>query len=101
MLPALQRIVGWLRAGYPQGIPDNDYLPLFALLRRRLSEEEIRELGGELVRGGIVPADRIDVGVGVMKITDELPSEEELSRVSRVLQHAGWEISDEPFGGPR
>lgn len=54
MMPALQRIVGWLRAGHPQGIPDNDYLPLFALLRRRLSEEEIRELGDELVRG-VVP----------------------------------------------
>ena len=28
----LTKIVGWLRAGYPEGVPEHDYLPLFALL---------------------------------------------------------------------
>ena len=82
MHPALQRVAAWLRAGYPQGIPDADYVPLLAILRRRLSEEETRELGDQLVRDGIVPADRIDVGVGFLKITDELASESEVKRVS-------------------
>ncbi len=100
MLPALQNVVEWLRAGYPQGIPDKDYLPLFALLRRRLSDEETAELGHELVANGIVPADRVDVAVGYLRITDELPSAEELQRVSGVLRDAGWDISDEPLRRP-
>ena len=32
MLAPIQRIVDWLRAGYPNGIPERDYVPLFALL---------------------------------------------------------------------
>jgi Protein of unknown function (DUF3349) len=31
----LTKIVGFLRAGYPEGVPDGDYIPLVALLRRR------------------------------------------------------------------
>lgn len=38
--PFLTSIVGWLRAGYPNGVPEQDYIPLFALLTRRLSETE-------------------------------------------------------------
>lgn len=63
----LQRVVDWLRAGYPNGVPDTDYQPMLALLRRRLTDEEVAELGDELVRNGLVPADRIDVGVGITR----------------------------------
>ena len=28
--PFLSAIVGWLRAGYPEGVPEVDYIPLFA-----------------------------------------------------------------------
>ncbi len=93
MLPTLHRIVDWLRAGYPHGIPEKDFVPLFALLRRRLSEEEVRELGDQLVKDGIVPADQIDVGVGYLRITDELASEQEVRRVSEILRQAGWDIA--------
>jgi uncharacterized protein DUF3349 len=37
----LTRIVAFLRAGYPEGVPANDYIPLLALLRRRLSDDEV------------------------------------------------------------
>ena len=30
--PFLAAVVGWLRAGYPEGVPEVDYIPLFALL---------------------------------------------------------------------
>ena len=100
MLAPIQRIVDWLRAGYPNGIPERDYVPLFALLRRRLSDEEARQLGRELVARGLVPADRIDVGVGYLRITDELASDDELRRVSQLLREAGWHVSDDA-AGPR
>ncbi len=88
----IERVVGWLRSGYPLGVPEKDYVPLIALLRRRLSTDEIEQLGSELVRQGVIPADRIDIGVGITKVLDELPSESEIQRVSRVLAGAGWPI---------
>lgn len=100
MLPTLHRIVDWLRAGYPHGIPEKDFMPLFALLRRRLSEEEVQALGDQLVKDGIVPADQIDVGVGYLKITDELASEQEVKRVSEILTRAGWDITVFPPDPP-
>ena len=30
--PFLDKVVGWLRAGYPTGVPEHDYIPLFAIL---------------------------------------------------------------------
>jgi hypothetical protein len=35
------RFVAFIRDGYPQGIPETDYIPLLALLRRRLSDDEV------------------------------------------------------------
>lgn len=98
MLPALQRIVDWLRAGYPQGVPEHDYVPLFALLHRRLSDEEVRDIGRELVEKGIIPAGRIDVGAEYLRVADELASEPELARVSALLRQAGWAIDDAVAG---
>lgn len=94
MLSYLERVVNWLRVGYPQGVPDGDYIPLLALLRRRLSDEECVHLGQELVRRGLVPADKVDVGVGYIRITDELPSHDELQRVMDRLREAGWQITE-------
>ncbi|WP_040159534.1 DUF3349 domain-containing protein [Mobilicoccus massiliensis] len=99
MLSHLQRVIAWLRAGYPQGIPDQDYIPLFALLRRRLSDEEARQLADELVEKGLIPPDRIDIAVGYLKLTDELPSEAELVRVTEKLRAAGWTVVDEDISG--
>ena len=41
MNPALERIVNWLRVSYPTGVPERDYQPLLALMRRRLSPEAV------------------------------------------------------------
>lgn len=89
----LDRFINWVRAGYPNGVPDQDYIPLMALLRRRLSDDEVEDLGQELVRKGIIPADRIDVGAGILKRTQELPSLEEMERVSQRLRGGGWPVA--------
>ena len=39
--PFLNRIVDWLRAGYPEGVPEHDYIPLFALLGSQLTNDEV------------------------------------------------------------
>ena len=90
--PKLQRLVRWLRVSYPSGVPSQDFQPLLALMRRRLTSDEIDELGHQLVADGLVPADRVDVGVEVMKVTQELPSASELDRVLTTLRGSGFPV---------
>ena len=52
MTKFLARIVAWITAGYPEGVPGPDRVPLFSLLRRRLTEDEVRTVAVELKRNG-------------------------------------------------
>lgn len=94
-MPSLiNSVVGWLRAGYPEGLPEHDYVPLFALLRRQLSPEEVAEVAAELTRRGEMPADNTDIGVLVTKVTNGLPLESDLARVRAHLAAGGWPLAD-------
>ena len=98
----LTSIVAWLREGYPQGVPQGDYVPLIALLRRQLTEEEIRKVAVTLaVDADSGPVDRVDIGVEVSKVTDQLPDEREIDRVRATLEAAGWPFDDAPHRPPR
>ena len=46
--PVLNDIIRWLRAGYPEGVPDVDYLPLFALLGSQLTNDDVNAIAQEL-----------------------------------------------------
>ncbi|MEZ0054165.1 hypothetical protein ABIA30_005205 [Mycobacterium sp. MAA66] len=71
-IPAIVgRVVGFLRAGYPDGVPTTDYVPLFALLRRRLSEDEVRAVADQLHTPE--PVDITDIEVAITKALDALP----------------------------
>jgi hypothetical protein len=84
------RVVEWLRTGYPAGLPEPDYVPLVALLRRRLSDDEVHAVSRLLAESGTIAADRIDIGSAVAKVTSELASEEDIDRVRRYLSDHGW-----------
>jgi hypothetical protein len=89
----LSSVVSWLRAGYPEGIPPTDTFPILALLTRRLSNDEVVIVAHELMQRG--DFDDIDIGVAISKLTDELPSEEDVERVRTRLAAHGWPL-DEP-----
>jgi len=93
----VMRIVGFLRAGYPEGVPAHDYVPLLALLRRRLSDDEVVAVASEIIGHGTNPVDATDLRVAITKITDEIPSSEDTERVKQRLAAVGWPVSDE-FG---
>lgn len=97
----IARIVAFLRAGYPEGIPAADTFPLLALLRRRLADREVMRIAAELVEHGDVPADATTIRVMISKITDQMPAPDEVERVKRHLEMCGWPVSDEfpPPGG--
>ena len=93
----LTAIIEWLRAGYPDGVPEADYVPLLALLRRRLSDEEVRDLAAELGRLGVLPHERVDIQVMITKVTNEMPSEADVARVRDRLAAHAW--PDRPAAG--
>jgi hypothetical protein len=88
----LGNIVSWLRAGYPNGVPRNDYLPIVALLSRRLTAEEIVEVAGQLQQ--LPQLGFIDIGAEILRITDQLPQPAEVERVRVKLAAYGWPLDD-------
>jgi Protein of unknown function (DUF3349) len=46
----LTAIINWLRAGYPNGVPPTDYIPVLALLSRRLTTDEVKAVAAEVMR---------------------------------------------------
>jgi hypothetical protein len=85
-----------LRAGYPEGVPPTDTFALLALLSRRLTNDEVKVVASELMQRG--EFDKIDIGVLISKLTDELPSEEDVERVRSRLAAKDWPLDDQASG---
>ncbi len=88
----LTSIVTWLRAGYPNGVPRNDYLPILALLSRRLTADEIIEVARQLRH--LPQPGFVDIGVEILRITNELPKPVDVDRVRAKLAAFGWPLDD-------
>ncbi|MUL66570.1 hypothetical protein BOO86_18995 [Mycobacterium sp. CBMA 234] len=88
----LNKIVAWLQAGYPEGIPATDRVPLLALLARRLTNDEVKAVARVLMDRG--EFDHVDIGVVITRITDELPRDEDVERVRERLAAKGWPLDD-------
>lgn len=88
----VERLVAWLRDGYPQGVPEQDFVPLLALLRRRLTDEEVKAVAKALRRAEVSPVGRTDIAVQITKVTDQMPSETDLERVRQRLAKKGWPL---------
>ncbi len=93
------RVLDWLRAGYPSGVPQQDYVVLLGLLRRKLTDTEVHEIAAEIVglaRQGEVTT-VADVERLVNAATLDEPSEADVARVSSHLAAGGWPLADRPF----
>ena len=67
-------------------------MPLFALLKRRLTDDEVKAVATELKDLG--EFDHTDIGVLITQITDELPAPEDVERVRNRLAAKGWPLDD-------
>jgi hypothetical protein len=82
----VSRIVAFLRAGYPTAMPATGYVPLAALLRRRVTDNEITAITTELNMRQRCPISNADVAVAITRITKEMPSPDDIERVQRRLE---------------
>ena len=99
MTKFVAKIVAWINAGYPDGVPGPDRVPLLALLRRRLTDDEVKAVAAALVdnaasEGLANEIDLVDIGVVITQITNELPSPDDVERVRERLAAKGWPLDD-------
>jgi hypothetical protein len=95
--PVLSKIIGWLRAGYPEGVPDVDYIPLFALLGSQLTEDEVRAIADELATS-IDPDSAPAIKAAIATVTHNPPHDSDVARVRARLAAGGWPLA-RPEGG--
>jgi hypothetical protein len=79
-------IIAFLRVGYPAaGAPATGYVPLLALLRRRVTDNEVIAISRKLVAPRRQPTDTADIGVEITRVTDEMPSADDVARIQHRL----------------
>ncbi len=90
----------WLRAGYPEGVPGPDRVPLLALLRSTpLTEEQIKEVVHSITAEGGAPAtvdhaiDRDEIAEFISDMTHYDAGPENIARVASTLAAAGWPLA--------
>ena len=90
--PILNSIVTWLRAGYPEGVPTVDYIPLFALLGSELTDAEVAQIGEELVSSAD-PDSAQAIRAAITEVTSQKPSDADVARVRARLAEGGWPLA--------
>ncbi|HEY1487091.1 MAG TPA: DUF3349 domain-containing protein [Micromonosporaceae bacterium] len=90
--PVLTAIVGWLRAGYPEGVPYNDYLPLFALLASQLTDDEVRAVADTLADSSD-PDSAQAIREAIQSVTNTAPHDSDVARVRAHLAAGGWPLA--------
>ena len=96
---SLRSVLDWLRAGYPEGIPDKDHFARRAVLRRRLTDEEIEQVVSMSIESAHeVPDRHVDydtIRAIIEGILNEEPSEDDVDRVTERLRAGGWPVIED------
>ena len=97
----LQSVISWLRAGYPDGVPSTDYIPLFALLGTQLTDVELLAIADELA-GENDPQSAAAIKRAINEVTHARPTDAGVNRVRAHLAAGGWPLAPvEPSAAER
>lgn len=89
----LGKIVGWLRAGYPDGMPQQGCVVLLGILSRRLGRNEVEQVARRLIDSGIMVVAEDDIASMITQLTDETPLDSDIQRVAAHLAAGGWPLA--------
>jgi Protein of unknown function (DUF3349) len=90
--PVLNSIIGWLRAGYPEGVPDVDYIPLFALLASQLTDTDVKMIA-EVLADSSDRDSATAIRDAIGAITHDKPLGSDVARVRARLAAGGWPLA--------
>ena len=96
--PVLSKIIEWLRAGYPEGVPEHDYFPLFALLGSQLTNEDVNLIGNELASSAD-PESAEAIKKAIVEVTHTTPNDADVNRVRSRLAAGGWPLARPEHAG--
>lgn len=92
-------VLNWLRAGYPEGVPGTDRVPLLALLRATpLTEEQVAEVVRNIAEAAAPadiedPIERDDIAEFIAEVAHHDAGPENIQRVAARLAAAGWPLA--------
>jgi Protein of unknown function (DUF3349) len=85
-------IMQFLRAGYPEGVPTQDYIPLLALLTRELNPAEVLQVADQLAASGDASSAE-SIRQAISTFTNEPPHDADIARVAAHLAAGGWPLA--------
>ncbi|ADG97761.1 conserved hypothetical protein [Segniliparus rotundus DSM 44985] len=97
---SLASVLRWLTAGYPEGVPAQDRIPLVALLRRKLSENQVQEVINALTApdSGVLDdgvIDKNEISTSIHHVKGDEATQEDIERVAARLAASGWPLEEE------
>jgi hypothetical protein len=85
-------ILNWVRAGYPEGLPPKDYLPLFALLGTQVTQQDLQEIADQLADSSD-PNSAAELKKAITDVVNVKPNEADVARVRARLAEGGWPLA--------
>jgi Protein of unknown function (DUF3349) len=93
----ISKMLTWLRAGYPEGIPQRDFPSVLLVLQQSLSNLDIEEIADELalqsVSNGSAPVSAEQIRAMIRDRAFQAATDDDLRRVSAVLAQGGWPLA--------
>ncbi|MCE5290130.1 MAG: DUF3349 domain-containing protein [Nocardiaceae bacterium] len=89
----LTQVLGWLRVGYPDGVPPKDYFPLLALLRKSLTQDDVDRVISQLLAARPNEVTKDHIHEVITRVKQSEPHSDELYLVAAKLVAGGWPLS--------
>jgi hypothetical protein len=88
----LHSILTWVRAGYPEGLPPKDYIPLFALLGTQVTNDDLHAIADDLASESD-PQSAAAIKKAITDVMNVEPNEHDVARVRARLAEGGWPLA--------
>ena len=85
-------ILNWVRAGYPEGLPPKDYLPLFALLGTQVTQQDLQDIADQLADSSD-PSSASELKKAITDVVNVKPNDADVARVRARLAEGGWPLA--------
>jgi hypothetical protein len=85
-------ILNWVRAGYPEGLPPKDYLPLFALLGTQVTQQDLQDIADQLADSSD-PNSATELEKAITDVVNVKPNDADVARVRARLAEGGWPLA--------